>query len=295
MRPHHPMLPFVAAIAGIGMFSLMDAAIKSASLQVGVYNALLFRSLIGTVLALPLWLALRSALPSRAAVRVHALRSAVVAAMAVLFFWGLVRMPLAEGIALSFIAPLIALYLAALTLGEAVRPEAVMASLLGLAGVVVIALARLGGDDPLGGSAAGIAAVLVSAVLYAWNLVLQRQQAQVSGPLEVALFQNLFVGAFLALAAPWFAVVPQGTALRDIAAGAVFATAALMLLTWGYARAEAQALLPVEYTAFLWAALFGWLWFGERLDAATVAGTALIVAGCWIAARRSRAAAAAAP
>jgi S-adenosylmethionine uptake transporter len=42
----------------------------------------------------------------------------------------------------------------------------------------------------------------------------------------------------------------------------------------------------VEYTAFLWAAVLGWLWFGEPLAWQTIAGTALIVAGCLIAARR---------
>ncbi|MDP9056846.1 MAG: EamA/RhaT family transporter, partial [Pseudomonadota bacterium] len=40
-----------------------------------------------------------------------------------------------------------------------------------------------------------------------------------------------------------------------------------------------------EYSAFIWAALMGWLWFGERLDAATLLGGVLIVAGCLTAAR----------
>ena len=63
------------------------------------------------------------------------------------------------------------------------------------------------------------------------------------------------------------------------------ATGALLLLSWGYARAEAQVLLPIEYTAFVWAALMGWLWFDERLTAPTLVGVALIVVGCWISAR----------
>jgi S-adenosylmethionine uptake transporter len=59
-----------------------------------------------------------------------------------------------------------------------------------------------------------------------------------------------------------------------------------MALSWGYARAEAQALVPIEYTGFAWAALFGWLLFGEPVSWATVAGVTLIVAACWISARR---------
>ncbi|MEL6876966.1 MAG: DMT family transporter, partial [Pseudomonadota bacterium] len=49
---------------------------------------------------------------------------------------------------------------------------------------------------------------------------------------------------------------------------------------------EAQALVPTEYSAFLWAGLFGWLFFQEVVTIPTIAGTVLIVAGCWIATRK---------
>ena len=45
-------------------------------------------------------------------------RGVIVTVMAVLFFWGIGRVPLAQAIALTFIAPLIALLLAAVFLGE---------------------------------------------------------------------------------------------------------------------------------------------------------------------------------
>ena len=59
-----------------------------------------------------------------------------------------------------------------------------------------------------------------------------------------------------------------------------------MLFAWVYRRAEAQVLIPVEYTAFPWAALMGWLFFAEQVTWPTLAGTALIVTGCFLAARR---------
>lgn len=280
------LLPFVAAIVGVALFSVMDALMKRASTAGDVYNALLFRNVIGAVLTLPLWLLTGGRWPSWRVLKVHALRSAVVAGMAWLFFFGLVRIPMAEGIALSFIAPLIAIYLAAVTLGEKVQRRAVGASVLGLAGVVVIAGARLGEGSYDADALAGVAAVLASAVLYAANLVLQRHQAQMASPQEIALFQNLGVAAILALLAPWLAHWPAGPVLFDVVQAAILATLALMLLAWAYAREEAQTLVPTEYTAFVWAALMGWLWFGERVSAATVAGVLLIVAACWIAARK---------
>jgi S-adenosylmethionine uptake transporter len=281
----HPILPFLAVAAGICTFSLMDAMMKSASIAAGVFSALLLRCALGALLMLPVWLLADWQRPSLAAIKMHWLRSSVVAAMALLFFWGLVRVPLAEAIALSFIAPLIALYLAAVMLGETIQRKAIVASLLGFSGVLVIAGARLGAGTLDAKSGWGIAAVLASAVLYAWNLILQRQQALLASPQEVSFFQNLCVATILSLAAPWLLHWPETQALRHIAIGAVLAGAALMLLSWGYARAEAQALLPIEYTGFIWAALFGWLMFGEPVGVATLLGVVLIVVGSWIAAR----------
>ena len=144
MQSHRPVLPFAVTLAGVGLFSLMDALMKGASIAVGAYSALLLRSFIGLALIAPLWLAARKAWPARPAMRVHVTRGVVGAAMAFTFFWGLARVPLAEGIALSFIAPLVALYLAAVLLGETVQPGAVWASLAGLVGVAVIAFGRAG-------------------------------------------------------------------------------------------------------------------------------------------------------
>jgi S-adenosylmethionine uptake transporter len=277
-------MPLLAALTGIALFAIMDATMKRASLAGGVYNAMLFRSLIGTVLLFPLWKMSGGRWPALAVLRLHATRSSVVAAMALLYFWGLVRLPLAEAIAISFIAPLIALYLAAVILGERIGRWAIAGSLLGLAGVVVISAGHLGSING-GAQGPGIAAILSSAVLYGWNLILQRQQAQLADPREVAFFQNLLMGLILLLAAPWLAHRPSPDAVGLIAAAAILAATSLMLLSWAYARSEAQLLLPTEYSAFIWAALVGWLWFGERLDAATLLGGALIVAGCLTAAR----------
>ncbi len=285
MPARHPLLPFGTAIAGIATFSAMDAVMKSAALAAGVYTAVLLRNAIGSGLMLPVWLAAGRPMAGRAALRVHVQRSCVVSVMAILFFYGITVLPLAEAIALSFIAPLIALYLAALMLGERIHPSAIIASVMGLAGVVVIAAARLSDTDLSATSLWGISAVLISAVLYALNLVLQRKQALLAGPVEIALVQNLFMALILSAAAPWLLVWPTTPVLGEIALAALLATMALLLLSWSYARAEAQALVATEYTGFLWAALFGWWMFAEPVGPATLFGAALIVLGCWIATR----------
>jgi S-adenosylmethionine uptake transporter len=276
---------FAAACAGIALYSVMDAMMKGLSLAMGAYVALFWRLVVGAGIMTPLFALSKPRLPGRRILRVHFIRSVIIAIMALAFFWGIARVPLAEAIALTFIAPLIALGLAALFLKERIGSRSVLGSLLGLAGVAIILAGQLG--VPHGPEAPlGMVAVLVSAVFYAVNLVIARHQAQHAKPIEIAFFQNWFILALLGLAAPFLLSVPEPQHWPDIVAAAALAVVSLLFLSWAYARAEAQILLSVEYTAFVWAAIMGWLFFGEALSLTTVAGTVLIVAGCLLAARR---------
>ncbi len=279
-----PFIPFMVAAAGVGTFSLMDAAMKDLALSIGAYNAVMWRNSVGALLMGVLFVGTRQKWPPLHLLKMHLWRSIVVAVMAVSFFWSLTKLPLAEAIGLSFIAPVIALYLAAVMLKETIGKEAIWASLAGLGGVAIIMAGRLSGHYTMD-HIWGAAAVLFSAVVFAYNLILARQQAQVAGPIEIAFFQNLFVALTLGFAAPWF-LQPIGMSDAPmVGASAALAVISLLLLSWAYARAEAQILIPVEYTAFVWAAFFGWLFFAEPVTLPVLLGTALIVGGSLIAAR----------
>ncbi len=278
-------IPFAVACVGIAIFSLMDGLMKELSIALGAYNAMLWRLLLSIPIAGAVFWFRREKLPSRTAIRLHLIRGTVAACMAVTFFWGLARLPMAEAIALSFIAPIFTLYLAAVMLDEDIGKNAIFASVLGLLGVAVILWGRLGVQKYDAQALWGAVSVFVSAILYAFNLILQRQQAQVATPVEITFFQNLVAGSVLLLAAPAFAVFPEASHWPNILGSALTAMLALLLLSWAYARAEAQVLVTVEYTAFIWAALFGWLLFKEPVTWPTIFGALLIVAGCLIATR----------
>jgi S-adenosylmethionine uptake transporter len=276
-------IAFAVATLGIALFAAMDAVMKGLSIAIGAYNAVFWRMLLGLALSSLLYLTRRPPNPSREAMRFHIIRGLVGSVMALTFFWGIARLPLAEAVALTFIAPLLSLYLAAVFLKEPVGRQAVLASVIGFAGVLVIVGARAGtpGDRDLWGAAS----VLLSAMLYAYNIILMRQQALVAKPLEIAFYQYLVIGGVLALAAPFFAVLPPADQWPNLVVAALLALVSLMLLAWSYARAEAHRLAAVEYTALVWAALFGLLIFDEEIAVSTLLGAALIVVGCILAAR----------
>ena len=274
---------FVAAALGIATYSGMDVAMKGLALQVGAYNAMFWRSLITIVLAGSLYWWRKPVWPIRSVLKLHIWRGFIVSIMAFLFFWGLKYLPVAEAIGLSFVAPLIALYLSAVILREQINRRAIVASVIGLIGAGVVIGGRLSGDYNFQ-MGQGILAILCSAVLYAYNLILQRQQALVAAPIEIGFFQNLTVILVFGALAPILAVVPPPAIAPQLLIASILGLFSMLMMSWAYARAPASTLLPVEYTAFAWAALFGWVFFSEAITSTTVLGTAMIVTGCLVAA-----------
>lgn len=286
-RPTSIAVPLAVAAGGIMLFSGMDAVMKHLALAIGTYNALLWRTMAGAVLGGTVFFVAGNRWPAWPVLRIHLIRGVLSSVMAVLFFWGLARVPLAQGVALAFVAPLIALYLAAVILKEKIARSAIYASVLGFAGVLVIlagqAEARMGPE-----ALRGALAILCSAGCYAWNIILMRQQAQVAKPMEIAFFTSAIMTSCFLLAAPVFLALPPAGELPAILGAAALAFASLILLSWAYARAEAQYLAPVEYTAFIWASLLGWLVFAEPVQPLTLLGAVMIVVACLLAARRQR-------
>ena len=277
--------PMLMATLGIMLFSILDAVMKGQALAMGTYNAMFWRMAMGALIVAVLYLPTRPALASGQVLKIHLIRSALTAVMAYLFFFGLTRIPLAQAIGLSFIAPIITLFLAAPILGERIGVNAKLAAVLGFGGVMVVVGGELMAVDE-GSDAVGMVAVLLSAIMYAFNLVLQRMQALVARPLEIAFYQNTIVFLMLLVGVPFAVAWPNSSYQWGgavLAAG--LAVGSLMLMSLAYRQAETQRLVVIEYTAFIWAAILGWWFFAEPVTARTLLGTGLIVLGCLVSAR----------
>ena len=265
--------------------SIMDATMKHLVLVIGILAVSVWRSLANLLISTALYLPRRAPWPSRKTLAIHISKGVIVTIMAGLFFWGIGRVHLAQALALTFIAPLISLLLAALFLGEQVGKRTVAGSLGAFLGVGVIVWGQASahsGEEVLLGSAA----IIGSALCYAVNIVMMRWQALAAKPLEINFFQSLTVMTMWLLAIA-FAGLPQWPAgqWHWIALAASLSTIGTLLFAWAYARGPASYLAVTEYSGFLWAAALGWLVFGERVSLYTLLGAVLIVTGCLVASR----------
>jgi len=84
------------------------------------------------------------------------------------------------------------------------------------------------------------------------------------------------------------APLPTAWALGLAVLAGLLGNVGIQLLARAYAAAEAQALGVLEFTALPWAALFGWVFFGEAVRPQVWVGAAVIFAACWWVGRAER-------
>lgn len=275
---------FAFGLAGVALFSAMDAVIKHLSVLEHTLVVALGRYLCALPFATLVWMRAGRPRVTSEMWRAHAIRGIVIAASSSLFFWAVSVMPLAEAIMLSFIAPLLIPFFAAVLLKERLRWINVVATFAGFAGALIALLggqqaAAADGRDPeLYGL--GIVAMLVFSAGYALAMVLMRARAGRDGSAIFGVLGTLIPGALIAGPAVAFGEVPALASLPAFLLMGILATISLWALSEAYARAEAQALAPLEFTALPWAALFGYMFFAETPRIELWLGAAVIVAAC---------------
>ncbi len=274
--------PILVYVSGVAFFCVMDAVMKH---LVGTHPAIMatfWRYVMAIIFILPFWWREGCPAVKRSGLPVNMLRGITIAVSAVLFFWSLSILPLAEVVTIAFIAPLLIPPLAALIIGERMERGSVLAGLLGFLGVIVaVGFDWRGvGEERL----LAVGAALLAALAYALTIVFTRMRAAADGPSILSLLGALFPIAIIGPVMLW--MVPAGERLPTMAtlpwffAAGLTGAVALQFIARAYARAEAQILAPFEYTALFWASLIGWLFFAEPVAPRTWAGAAIIITAC---------------
>ncbi len=211
--------------------------------------------------------------------KAHGKRGVVIAISASLFFWCISVLPLAELITICFLAPLLVPFVARMVLGEKIRPRSMMAGAVGFAGVL---LASMGGEavelDRM--RMLGIAGALGSAVTYALSITLLRGRAGKDGPAVIGVLASVIPGAIVAIPAIVTGEIPPASDIPAFIALGGLAAAGMWFFSLAYAKAEAQMLAPLEYTALIWAALVGYVFFAEVPRPQVWVGAVVIIGAC---------------
>lgn len=271
------------ALAGFATLSIGDAVVKSMAGQWPGTGVSALRYSFGA-LGLAVVVAARHGRAGFVLPRpwLQAGRGAAVAMATLCFFMGVMAMPLASATAIQFTSPIITALLSPFVLSEK-PPRAVWAAtLLAFAGVLVVLRPNLLALGPVAlyplGAAFGMSWLMMfnrKAAGDAPILVMQFLLAAFAAPLLVLAAGLLHLSGAPHLVLP----PPSAIVVAKCAAVAVFATTGHSLIYIAVLRANAATVAPMTYVQLLMAALLGWIFFGNRPDAATFLGAALIIAG----------------
>ena len=287
-------------VAATFVFAVMSAIIKVVSARFPVGEIVLFRSIFAMA-TLVVWLARRGEFPRALATRRklgHVGRSIAGSGGMFFGFMALSLLPLADATAFTFASPLLIVPMAAIGLGEVVRPYRWAAVGIGFVGVMIMLsddLGRGGGATQTTGYSAGAAVALCGAFCTAVAMIQTRRLSRSEATGAIVFYFTsvtaVISAAVLTLAAAWpsgaigadvFAaqrfVAPAPTEFALLASIGLLGGAAQILMTASYRYADASVIAAFDYVSMIWAATLGYICFAETPSPAVLAGAAAVAA-----------------
>ncbi len=270
-----PLFALVIRLGAALVLSLMLVFVKLLG-ESGVHLLeILFWRQVVTIPILGAWFYFsgRMLLLSTDRMALHGKRAAYGIIGMVLNFAGVLLLPLAEATTFNFTSVLWAVVLSAMLLQEKVGPYRWASVMLGFAGVLVIAQPG-GGNIPLFGAAVSLGAAFMIALIS----IQIRDLGKTENPLTIVFYFSAFTTPVLALAMPF--VAQQHTAYQwGLLAGlALFGILGQFLLTAALRLGSVATVIVMDYSALIWATVFGWVIFDQLPPAATWIGAPLIIA-----------------
>lgn len=295
----------LSALAAAFCFSLNDVSIKFLSGNYALHEIVLIRSVTGMIILLAVFLPYSgglSALRTRR-IGIHLLRSLCVVFANTMFFLGIAVLPLAEGVALFFVSPLLIAVFSVIFLKETVGPLRWGAISVGLIGVLVVL--RPGTAVFQIASLFPVAAAIGYAALHMLTRYIGRT--------ESALTMTFYIQAtFIAISLAMGITVGDGRfgesengslefllrawtvpATKDYAIFLLLGVASAFggyFISQAYRVAEAAVVAPFEYVAMPLAVFWGLTVFGDWPDLFALFGILLILgSGLFLIWREARA------
>ncbi len=230
-----------------GVLTLMDALIKTLTVRYPVLEIAFLRFVAGSVWAIVAFFLQAPEWPSRDTLRYNALRSMLAVGAATTFFYGLSVLPMAEAMALSFIAPVFIALFGVVLLKERFDPRLGIALAAGLVGMYIIVGGQLGSRPYSAEAWLGAVAVLVSSVFYALVIIILRSRANRDPLPTIVLMQNVIPAIVLAGPGIYVWKALNASDIWIFGLIGLLGVGGHTLLAHAFRRAEAARLAPVHY------------------------------------------------
>lgn len=203
---------------------------------------------------------------------IHAMRLVFAVLEPVCFYWSVRYLPLADVFMFYMASPLFLTIFSVVIMKEHVGPMRWAAVLIGLGGVFFI----FPPSDAAFSPPALVA--LAGSITLALLLTFARMVRGTDG-LTLITVQTLAVGIMSALTLPFGWVTPSLGDYGFFIFLGLFATAGHFLMNSSVSVAPSAVVAPFQYTAIIWAIIFGYIFWGDFPTSRALFGVALIIGG----------------
>lgn len=200
-------------------------------------------------------------------------RGVLAAISATLFIVGVSFVPLADAVAITFIAPFMVTVMGAIVLREHVGFRRWAAVSIGFLGALIVIRPGMGVIHPASGL------LMIAATAFALRQVLSRLLAGNDTVQTTVAYTAIVSWILLTVPLPFIWQAPAtGFEITLLIAMAVLAAVAEILVIMALSAAQAVVVAPVQYSLLLWGTLYGFFVFGQLPDFWTWVGAFVIVA-----------------
>ncbi len=203
----------------------------------------------------------------------HILRVLAGIATAFAFFTALKTLQLADATVIVFSTVIFMTVLSVPLLKERVGIRRMAAVCTGFLGVILVMA-------PAGDGEAVMLLALMAAITYALTNIATRWLGRRENTFSLVFYMNLGVALVCWALMPWNWTPPAPLQLAGIAAMALLGLSGHVLMVQAYKSGTIAMIAPIEYTALLWATLFGCIFWGDIPALHVRAGGAVIIASC---------------
>lgn len=258
-------------LGGEFLLALMAAMIKAMA-DILDPNVLVFsRNLFGLLFLLPIVIQYGPASLRTQHLPLHLVRAGTGLAAMYCYFFVIANLPLAEATLVKLSAPFFIPLVAWLWLREAIGTRTYVAILLGFAGVVLVLRPGASSFEPL--ALIGVLGALLASVAK----VSIRRMAESEPSHRIVFYFGLLATVMSAVPASLNWVTPPPSSWLWLAAIGLAGTLGQLLMTQAYRIANPGRIGPYTYSAVVYAAGLGWLFWGEALALTTILGSLLII------------------
>ncbi len=269
----------------IGILFYLAGMVSCASLNVFMVEAIndynlpimevmFFRQLFIFLFLLPIMVKNRFNFFEKTALKENFKRNLMLSFSTSLLYIGMSRIPLNEATSITFLTPILAVFLAVKLLGEKAPRTINYAFVIAIIGVLIVKKPSFSENDAM----LGYGALLLYTCIRSYVVIIDKRLTTTFTPMTMMFYSCIILGLFAGCFFPLFIAVPL-SALKYIAISGFLFFVEYYCIFRALKLCNAVILQPLDFSKLIFTMIFSYIFLGQQVNAHQIIGGSIIILG----------------